>query len=92
MKYSVDIENGIARELLVFNGKEYVRTTKKTVFGSSSDDLEFCEQLENEGLPDGALDEMKYAPTIIEADVPKRRKGTPLEENDNGYNCENWIP
>lgn len=31
-------------------------------------------------------------PTIIEADVPKRRKGTPLEENDNGYNCENWIP
>lgn len=32
------------------------------------------------------------APTIIEADVPKRRKGTPLEENDSGYNCENWIP
>lgn len=58
MKYSVDIENGIAREILVFNGKEYVRTTKKTVFGSSSDDLEFCEQLENEGLPDDVLDEM----------------------------------
>lgn len=33
-----------------------------------------------------------YAPTIIEADVPKRRKGIPLEENDSGYNCENWIP
>ena len=32
------------------------------------------------------------AQTIIEADAPKRRKGTPLEENDNGYNCENWIP
>lgn len=32
------------------------------------------------------------APTIIEADVPKKRKGTPLEENDSGYNCENWIP
>ena len=32
------------------------------------------------------------ASTIIEADVPKRRKGTPLEENDSGYNCENWIP
>ena len=32
------------------------------------------------------------APTIIEADAPKRRKGTPLEENDSGYNCENWIP
>ena len=32
------------------------------------------------------------APTIIEADVPKKRKGIPLEENDSGYNCENWIP
>lgn len=32
------------------------------------------------------------APTIIEADVPKRGIGTPLEENDSGYNCENWIP
>ena len=29
---------------------------------------------------------------IIEADVPKRRKGIPLEENDSGYNFENWIP
>ena len=27
-----------------------------------------------------------------EADAPKRRKGTPLEENDSGYNCEDWIP
>jgi len=32
------------------------------------------------------------APTIIEADAPKRRKGMPLEENDSCYNCENWIP
>lgn len=31
-------------------------------------------------------------PTIIGADAPKRVKGTPLEENDSGYNCENWIP
>lgn len=30
--------------------------------------------------------------TILEADVPKRSKGTPLEENDSGYDCENWIP
>lgn len=28
----------------------------------------------------------------VEADTPKRIKGTPLEENDSGYNCENWIP
>jgi hypothetical protein len=32
------------------------------------------------------------ASTIIEADTPKRRKGTSLEENDSGYNCENRIP
>ena len=35
---------------------------------------------------------IKNADTIIEADAPKRRKGTPLEENDSGYNCEDWIP
>ena len=28
----------------------------------------------------------------VETDAPKRRKGIPLEENDSGYNCENWIP
>lgn len=43
------------------------------------------------------------ATAIIEADAPKRGKhlvfykgvkleGTPLEENDSGYNCEDWIP
>ena len=31
-------------------------------------------------------------PTIIEADKPKKKAGIPLEENDSGYNCENWIP
>jgi hypothetical protein len=30
--------------------------------------------------------------TIIEANMPRGRKGTPLEENESGYNCENWIP
>lgn len=35
---------------------------------------------------------IKSMTTIIEADAPKKRKGTPLEENDCGYNCENWIP
>lgn len=29
---------------------------------------------------------------IIEADMSSVRKGTPLEENESGYNCENWIP
>ena len=58
MKYSVDIKNGIAKETLVFNGKEYTRTTEKTDFGSSSKDLDFCEQLENEELPSDVLDEI----------------------------------
>ena len=34
-------------------------------------------------------------PILISSERPqsvKRRKGTPLEENDSGYNCENWIP
>lgn len=31
MKYSVDIENGIAKEALLFNGRKYVRTTEKRI-------------------------------------------------------------
>jgi hypothetical protein len=56
MKYSVDIKNEIAKETLVFNGKEYTRTTKKTNFGSCSTDMDFCEQMENDGLTDDVLD------------------------------------
>ena len=29
--------------------------------------------------------------TTIKPNMPKE-KGTPVEENDSGYNCENWIP
>lgn len=58
MKYSVEIKNGIAKEILVFNGKEYVRTTKKTGYGSSADDMDFSEQMENEGLSDDVLDQI----------------------------------
>ena len=58
MKYSVEIENGIAKETLVFNGKEYVRTTKATDFGSSSADADFSNQMENENLTDDVLDEI----------------------------------
>lgn len=48
MKYSVNIENGIAKETLVFNGKEYVRTTKKMLASSISNDMDLNEQLEND--------------------------------------------
>lgn len=60
MKYSVEIENGVAKETLVFNGKEYLRTTKKTDYGFSSisNDADFSEQLENEKLTDDVLDEI----------------------------------
>lgn len=60
MRYSVDIENGIAKETLVFNDKEYVRTTKITDFGSSSNDIDFSEQMKNEGLPTDVLDQINY--------------------------------
>lgn len=60
MKYSVEIRDGIAKETLVFNGKEYSRTTKKTDFGFSpiSNDADFSEQMENEDLTDDVLDEI----------------------------------
>lgn len=62
MKYSVEIKNGIAKETLVFNGKEYARTTKKTSFsfGSISDDMDFSEQMEEDGVSDNVLLEQIY--------------------------------
>ena len=58
MKYSVEIKNGVAKETLVFNGKEYVRTTEKTDFDSNSVDMDFSEQMKNEGLSDDVLDQI----------------------------------
>lgn len=55
MKYSVEIKNGIAKETLVFKGKEYERTTKKTSFDSISDDMDFSEQMEEDGVSDNVL-------------------------------------
>ena len=49
------------KETLVFNGKEYLRTTKKTDFVSSSNDLDFSEQIENEGLPTDVIDQINDA-------------------------------
>ncbi len=58
MKYSVEIKNGVAKETLVFNGKEYTRTAKTTDFGSCIEDMDFSEQMENEGLPSDVLDQI----------------------------------
>lgn len=57
MKYSVEIENGIAKEILVFNNKEYVKTTVATDSGLSTKDMQFCEQLmKGEELPKNIID------------------------------------
>lgn len=58
MKYSAEIKNGIAKEKLIFNDKEYMRTTKKTDFGSIVIDMDFREQMENEGIPNYILDKI----------------------------------
>lgn len=58
MKYLVEIKNGIAKEKLVFNNKEYVRTTKKTDFGSVVIDMDFSEQMEKEGLANDVLNQV----------------------------------
>lgn len=55
MKYSVEIENGVAKETLVFNDKEYTRMTETTDFGCRSRDKDFCEQMENNGIDDEDL-------------------------------------
>lgn len=58
MKYSIEIENGTAKETLVFNGKVYVKTTTETDYGSCSDDMDFSEQMENEGIDTEVLDKI----------------------------------
>lgn len=58
MKYSIEIKNGVAKETFVFNNKDYVRTTKKTDFGSISDDMDFSEQMENDVLYNDVLDQI----------------------------------
>lgn len=58
MRYSVEIKNGIAKETLVFNDKEYTKTTKKTNFGSCSTDMDFWEQMEKDELFDDVLEQV----------------------------------
>ena len=43
-------------------------------------------------LIDSCMNVIETAPTIIEADAPKRRKGTPREDYKPLYDCEDWIP
>lgn len=58
MKYMVEIKDGIAKETLIFSGKEYVRTTKQTEYGSTCDDMDFNEQMENDGFSDELLNQI----------------------------------
>ena len=63
MKYSVEIRNGVAREILVFNGRRYSRTTEQTDFGSGSLDKDFSEQIERDvlSISDDLLDRIYNA-------------------------------
>ena len=38
------------------------------------------------------IETLNAAPVIIEADAPNRRKGTPREDYEPLYDCEDWIP
>lgn len=60
MKYLVEIENGVAKETLVFNGKEYTRTAKRVGSSSSFIGMDFSEQMEEEDdeLSDNVLDQV----------------------------------
>ena len=58
MRYSVEIENGIAKETLVFGGKEYSRTTEQTCYGTSSEGMDFSEQLKDKGIDNYVLDQI----------------------------------
>lgn len=92
MQIVIDIDDNLYTRLFD-NGEEYVADMRRACVAIRK----------GTPLPKGhgrliyAKDVGEYltladVPTIIEADVPKRRKGTPLKDNDSGYSCENWIP
>ena len=59
IKYTVEIVDGIAKETLILNDKEYRRETKKTTYGSRCEDDDFSEMLEKEGLlPSCVIDQV----------------------------------
>lgn len=97
----INIKNAI--NSLIENGVERVSTSKiclaildGTPLPKGHGGLVDYEELKSNAREYGAYAETILShikpKMIIEADAPKRRKGTPLEENDGGYNCENWIP
>lgn len=47
------------------------------------------EELENEFAEQ--LEDFRRS-GLLPTEEPNRGEGTPLEENDCCYNCENWIP
>lgn len=59
IKYIVEIKDGIAKETLTLNNKEYKRETRKTTYGSRCEDDDFSEMLEKEGLlPSYVIDQI----------------------------------
>ena len=87
------IENGVER---VSMSKICLAILDGTPLPKGHGELVDYEELKSNAREYGAYTETTLShikpKIIIEADTPKRRKGTPLEENDSGYDCEDWIP
>ena len=55
MKYTIDVNAGVSVETLEFRGMTFTRTTHKTSYGSTTNDEDFCEQLEEAGITNSEL-------------------------------------
>lgn len=102
-----DYKRGIATAKAIRNGIPLPKGHGKLIAEPTEDDIAETIGGQNdfaECIRDAVKAVFDNATAIIEADVPKRGKhlvfykgvklgkGTPLEENDSGYNCEDWIP
>lgn len=89
-------EDASLLEYLVVNGTPLPKGHGKIIdYGyvvDAIDDWVNAEEYRYTNATDYLRKRVANAPTIIEADKATRRKGISLEENDSGYNCENWIP
>lgn len=70
--------------------KEAYKRIENIVFKYEEKELS---SLDDRKLNNEALNHIREALKVnLNTNVPKKIKGTPLEENDWGYNCVDWIP
>ena len=102
-----DYKRGIATAEAIRNGIPLPKGHGKLIAEPTEDDIAEAIGGQSdfaECIRDAVRAVFDNATPIVEADVPKERKhlvfykgvklekGTPLEENDSGYNCEDWVP